>query len=143
VERLDACVFGQLNRVVTPLVRSGVGSPGPWPTGAVVVETTGRTSGRPIDVPLLATLVGDLVVVSTVRRGSQWVQNLIHTPQVRYWMHGRPRAARALVIGQGIADTAPADTPPLARWLAAVLAPGAQWLGIAFAILIPAPAAGD
>lgn len=138
MERLEACVFRQLNHIVEPLVRAGVGSPGPWPAGAVVIETTGRTSGRKLNVPLLATLIGDLVLVSTVSRRSQWLRNIVHTPHVRYWMHGRAREATALVVAPGLTAARPEATSPLAERLAAMLAPLAQCFGIAFALLIPA-----
>ena len=144
MERLEACVFRQLNALVEPLVRAGVGSPGPWPAGAVVVETTGRTSGRRFNVPLLATLIGDLVLVSTVRRRSQWLKNIAHTPRVRYWVHGRAREASALVVAPWLTAARSQTTSPLAEALVAMLAPLAQWSGVAFALLIPTtPASGD
>jgi hypothetical protein len=137
MEWLEACVYRQLNHVVEPLVRAGVGSPGPWPTGAVVVETTGRTSGRRFNVPLLATLIGDLVLVSTVRSRSQWLRNIAHTPHVRYWVHGRAREASALVVAPGLTAARLQTTSPLAESLVAMLVPLAQWFGVAFALLIP------
>jgi hypothetical protein len=123
--------------IVEPLVRAGVGSPGPWPGGAVVVETTGRKSGRKFNVPLLATLIGDLVLASTVRGRSQWLRNIAHTPHVRYWMHGRAREATALVVAPGLMAARPETTSPLAEWLAQTLGPLTQCFGVAFALLIP------
>ena len=72
LEHLQSGLFRGLNAVLEPLVRSGVGATGPWPTGLVVVETRGRTTGRAVRVPLLGTRVGDLVVVSTVRGRAHW-----------------------------------------------------------------------
>jgi hypothetical protein len=138
---MEADLLRTLNRLVEPLVRAGIGSPGPWPTGAIVLETRGRTSGRTLRVPLLATLIGDLVLVGTVRRRSQWVQNVAHTPRVRYWMNGRAREAAALVVAPGLGTRRPDTMSPLADCLGAGLAPFSHWLGITFAILGPvAPA---
>jgi hypothetical protein len=133
---LSSDVFRMLNAVVEPLVRAGLGSPGLLPWGAVVLETTGRISGRALRVPVLATVVGDLVVVASVRPGSQWVRNLAAQPRTHYWMGGGRRRATALVLrpGGAIADQ-PAATP-LAAWLAALLAPWTL-LGVSFALLAP------
>lgn len=87
--------FGALNRILLPVVSAGVGSPLPVGPGAVVLETTGRVSGLPRRVPLLGVRVGDTVVVSTVRRRSQWVRNLESRPEGRVWLAGRARPARA------------------------------------------------
>lgn len=82
---LEIDFFRCINSVVEPLVRIGFGSPRLWPTGLIVVETQGRKSGRTLNVPLLATRLGALVLVSTVRsRRSQWVKNLAAHPHVRY-----------------------------------------------------------
>jgi F420H(2)-dependent quinone reductase len=134
---MEAEFFRVLNRFVEPLVRAGLGSPGPWPAGAIVLETTGRRTGRTFNVTLLASLVGDLVLVCTVRQRSQWVRNVAHTPRVRFWMHGRPREATAVVVGSGLGALRLGEMSPLARCLAVALAPFSQWLGIAFAILTP------
>ncbi|HXU35420.1 MAG TPA: nitroreductase/quinone reductase family protein [Blastocatellia bacterium] len=140
-ERLQADFFRGLNQFVEPLVRAGLGAPVLFPAGAIVVETLGRKSGRRLNVPLVAALVGDLVVVSTVRRRSNWLRNLSEHPNVRYWLGGREREATAFAIGPGI--EAPEDsTPQRVRCLADALRQHSSLFGTGFAILIPRESLG-
>lgn len=87
--------FRTLNRVVQPLAKGGVVSPLPIGTGLVVLETTGRRSGRQREVPLLAARLGDRVLVSTVRSRSQWVRNIEADAGVHVWLGGVRRPAVA------------------------------------------------
>ncbi len=137
VARLEAEALRAFNAVAEPLVRAGFGSPGVLPWGAVVLETTGRRSGRAHRVPVLATVLGDLLLVGSVRPGSQWIRNLAAEPRVHYWMNGRRRPARAVVLGPGGGLPDPRAATPLLAWLAMGLAPWAA-LGVSFAILTPA-----
>jgi hypothetical protein len=71
--------FATLNSVVRPAVKAGIGNPLPIGAGAVVLETTGRRSGLPRQVPVLATRRRH-AHVSTVRSDSQWLRNIEADP---------------------------------------------------------------
>ncbi len=132
-----------LNRIVEPRVRAGWGSPHLVHGGLIVLETRGRRTGRRSRTPLAATRMGDHVVVSTFRGGrSQWVKNAAANPDVRYWIRGRPKDARAVVIAEGNRPKNLPDFPAPLRWLATFLVPY-TFAGWAFALLLPADKAID
>ena len=89
--------FRSLNRLVVPVVRAGFGSPLPIGAGLIVLETTGRSTGLPRQVPLVAARFGSHVAVSTVRSGSQWVKNLQAEPEASVWVSGHKRRGRATI----------------------------------------------
>lgn len=97
--------FRSLNSVVEPAVRNGCTTPLVGP-GAYLVTTTGRVSGKARSVPLLGLRLGNTVLVSTVRRDSQWIKNLENLPKAQVMMDGKSRIADVRVkrpLGGGIA----------------------------------------
>ncbi len=90
-------VFNALNALVVPAAKAGLGSPCVVGSGIVVLETTGRKSGKAREVPLLGARLGDRVLVSTVRGGSQWAKNLDATPDAAVWVDGARRPASGSV----------------------------------------------
>jgi hypothetical protein len=111
---LQKTLFRNMNRFVKPLVKAGLGSPRPVGLGAVVLETTGRTSGQHREVPVLGVRVGDRLVVSTVRSRSQWVKTLEADDRAAVWFCGRRHPAHASVqrgpLNTVTLDTATPDT---------------------------------
>ena len=83
-------------RIVNPLARPLAGI-APW---WVLLETTGRRSGRAIRTPLARGPVdGDTTWLIAVHgRKTTWVKNLEVAPEVRIKLRGRWRAARASVM---------------------------------------------
>jgi deazaflavin-dependent oxidoreductase (nitroreductase family) len=137
LSRLESDFYRGLNGFVEPIVRAGFGSPVLWPTGAIVLESAGRKTGQSFNVPLLATRVGDLIVVSTYRRRSQWVKNLAARAETRYWMGGRLHEATAYVLTPDREPSPSDELPPRAACLAAFLKQQSRLFGISFAILTP------
>jgi deazaflavin-dependent oxidoreductase (nitroreductase family) len=133
--QFEISLFDTVNLFAEPLIRAGLGNPVWWPTGAIVIETKGRHSGRRYKVPLLAARIGGLLLVSTVRRRSQWLKNLAANPEMRYWIAGEPHEATAVVIAPSV-DTRLDRLPPMARCMASALAFESNLLGVSFAILV-------
>ena len=135
---IEAQFFRMINRLVEPRIRAGWGSPRLVPGGLIVLETTGRRSGRRSRLPLAALRIDGHVIVSTFRGNrSQWVKNAAANPEVRYWLRGRPRQARALVIASPRAARGLSKLPAAVRFLVGWLIPY-TYAGWAFAVLAPA-----
>ena len=96
--------FERLNALVIALIKRGRGSPGPLPTGLVLLETTGRKSGKTYPVPVVAAkLTDDFLLVGTVRKRSQWIRNLAAADTVTFWLAGEKRQAQVRVFEPGSA----------------------------------------
>ena len=136
---IEARFFRTLNGLTEPAVRGGFGSPCVWPTGLIVLEHTGRKTGRAYRAPVTASVIGPHVIASTVRGGrSQWLKNLAVTPETTYWLGGRQHAADVIVFASGT------PAPDLRRLpgLLLPLVPGLSLLaslGMGFVILTPRP----
>jgi hypothetical protein len=106
--------FRLLNQAVLPPAKAGWTAPPPFGNGIVVLETTGRVSGEPREVPVAAVRFGDRYVVSTVRGDSQWLRNLEQTPQATVWTCGRARPMTAAVRRGplNVVVLTPSDTTP-------------------------------
>lgn len=128
--------LSSFNKIAEPIIRAGFGNPLLWPTGTIVVETTGRKSGRKINIPVLATRIAGVVIFSTVRRNSQWLKNLSANSEVRYWLAGKPVEASASVITPD-EEIAFGKLPSQADCLAHFLQQQSRLFGISFAILSP------
>lgn len=137
LQKIEADFFRNLNQIVEPLVRMGFGSPLPWTTGAIVLETIGRKTGHARNVPLLATLIGDLILISTVRKRSQWVKNLAANNEIKYWIYGQERRAKAFVFADDLEQPSLTEMPVLAACLAGAILPQSKLFGVSFAILVP------
>ncbi|MCZ6784117.1 MAG: nitroreductase/quinone reductase family protein, partial [Proteobacteria bacterium] len=96
---LQRRAFRALNAVVRPAIQRGFGTPCLAPWGLVVLEHTGRRTGRTYESPLLALRLGRRVMVTTYRKDrSQWVRNLEEQPETHLWLDGRRKPYRALVL---------------------------------------------
>jgi deazaflavin-dependent oxidoreductase (nitroreductase family) len=134
---LEVEFFRMLNRVVEPVVRAGLGSPRIVPSGFIVLETTGRKTGKKRRSPLAATRFGQYVIVSTFRGDrSQWVHNLAAEPKTRYWLAGKPKEARAFVMHKDKRFRVPKSLPNGMQHVVRFLAPYTK-AGWAFAVLSP------
>lgn len=97
-DSVERGLFKAVNAVVRPAVRRGFAAPCLSPFGLVLLEHTGRKSGRTYESPLVALRLGRRVLVSTVRdERSEWVRNLESDESAHLWLNGRRRAVRAEV----------------------------------------------
>ena len=136
MNELQRKAFRALNAVVRPTIQSGFGTPCLTPWGLVVLEHTGRRTGRTYESPLLALRLGRRVVVTTYRRDrSQWVRNLEEQPEIHLWLNGRRKPYRAMVLR---GDSEPEDA--LTRVGHRLLQNAQALLAAGFAVSILEPA---
>jgi deazaflavin-dependent oxidoreductase (nitroreductase family) len=141
--QFEARAYRGLNLVVSPLVRLGVGSSRFLPVGLTLLETRGRKTNRRHATPLIAVPLGETLVIATYRgRRSQWVRNAAANPQVDYWLDGKPRQARAVVLQPGAKDSVTSELSAPARLLASHLTPFLM-TGWAIAYLTPQADSGS
>ena len=96
VERpaLRGTVLGRLLRLWNPVMKWLLRSPlnWPWSRWFLVIEWTGRRTGRTYRTPVSYAREGDELLITT---GDAWWRNLTDNGDVRVWVAGRPRRARA------------------------------------------------
>ena len=99
LDGLEQRTYRTLNSVLRPSIQRGLGSPCLAPWGLVVLEHTGRKTGRQYKSPLFAMRLGRQVVVTTIRsERSNWIRNLEHQPNTHLWMNGERRQVRAKIM---------------------------------------------
>ena len=134
-------IFRGLNAIVEPAVRRGIGSPTLLPGALVVLESTGFKTGAQRRTPLVSLRVGRYRIVSTVRgERSFWVKNLLQQPDVNYFLGGKRRGARAIVLFEGEETALDDGCPRFLRALVTLLATFAR-NGTAIVVLVPAESA--
>ena len=107
------------------------------PTGLIVLETTGRRSGKPHRTPVLAMLMDGHLIVRTFRgERSAWFQNLRANPDVAYWSGGQKTLAQAILHAPG-EECHTAGLPPGAALGVAAAGMAVRMLGWRFAVLVP------
>ncbi len=137
IHAVERTFFRNLNRVLEPTIRVGIGSPWLVPVGAVVLETVGRKSGRVYNVPVLASEFHNVLVVSTVRGHSQWIRNVAAKPTIGVWLRGSRRDCRAYVVTGGEMRTVGlAEPSTTVRRLIDSLKPLSKTGVIDFAVLV-------
>lgn len=133
ITRLQSDFIKTVGRSLMPWIEMGFGNPLLWPTGAVVVEVADNTTGRKYKLPLTATRIGNLILLTALRRDASWLQNLMVTPDVRYWFAGRPRNAKAFVVTPEVELPTDARAKYLLQWLRQQ----SRLTGWSFAVLAP------
>jgi deazaflavin-dependent oxidoreductase (nitroreductase family) len=129
--------FQTLNRFVEPVAESGCFSPEFWPTGLILLETTGRRSGRPHQTPVLAMMMDGYLIVRTFRgERSDWFKNVRANPDVSYWAGGSRKRARATVHTPG-EECETKALPPFAALGVAATSVAVGLMGWRFAVLAP------
>lgn len=127
-------LLAPVNEALAPALRLGLLNPLPFTAGIVLLEVTGRVSGRVRQVPLVCVDHGSALTVSTVRSNSQWVKNLAARPDTHVWLRGerRPVAAEVFVSGNRVSAA-----PGIADAISRLAAGTSRAWGVSQAILRP------
>lgn len=91
-------LLAPLNQLLAPLLKAGIGNPWLFTPGATVLEVPGRKSGQLRSVPLTCYLAGNVLVIGTARRNSQWIKNLQAAQTPHIWLWGRRLRANKLLV---------------------------------------------
>jgi len=87
-------ITGLVDRINRPLLRWGLH---PYRGSTLLMQVTGRSTGRIYDVPLWFIERGH-VLVGFARRSDLWWRNLETNPRVTLWVRGHRRTATAQVV---------------------------------------------
>ena len=82
-------LFQPINEALKPFIQLGFANPLVLSPGATVLEVAGRKSGKALSVPLTCYWTGFLLIIGTVRPGSQWIRNLAVDDKPHVWLWGR------------------------------------------------------
>jgi deazaflavin-dependent oxidoreductase (nitroreductase family) len=95
VAKRKVATFVQVH-LINPRVRRGAGKQG---SQAAILETTGRISGLPRQIPVFDGLQGDVFwIVAHHGRSAAYVRNLVANPRVRVKVRGRWRVGSATLM---------------------------------------------
>jgi deazaflavin-dependent oxidoreductase (nitroreductase family) len=137
-DSMESEFFRTLNSFVEPMARAGLFSPDRWPTGVVVLETTGRRTRKTRSTPVMAIVIDGHAIVGTARgERSDWFRNLQASPRVPYWLGGERREGRALTFAPSQEQPSTDELPPLVKDVVCSLLPAVDALGCRFAVLEP------
>jgi len=135
---MESEFFRTLNSLVEPVARAGFFSPDRWPVGIVVLETTGRRTGKARSTPVMAIVIDGCAIVGTARgERSDWFRNLQASPDARYWLGGELHEARALTFAPGQEQPATGALPALVQDAVCAKLPAVDAMGCRFAVLVP------
>jgi deazaflavin-dependent oxidoreductase (nitroreductase family) len=93
--RPPAFLFKLANPIIKLLVGRNIA---PISNVLMVIQHTGRRTGRQYLTPIGYARDGDSIVAFTLSRDTQWYQNIQHNPEVTLTIKGKPIRARAELV---------------------------------------------